>query len=84
MLFEIISLMRDTASHQAYVPSYMRQIAHEHAAFGVTDGALYAEFLASLVDVFANVLGSDWTDARAAAWARQSAALLGHLPQAPA
>ena len=83
MLFEIISLLQDNATNKQYVAGYMRQIADEHAAFGVTDTSLYAEFLASLVDVLAAVLGSDWTDAHAAAWTRQSEALLRHLPSGP-
>ncbi|SFQ29981.1 globin [Pseudomonas borbori] len=80
MLFEIISLLRDSAAGKPYVASYMQQIATEHAAFDVRDPALYREFMHSLADVQATLLGPDWSPAHAQAWDRQIAALLRHLP----
>jgi hemoglobin-like flavoprotein len=80
MLFEIISLLQDCASRKPHVCSYMRQIATDHVAFKVIDRALYAGFLAALVDEMSSLLGDDWTAPRAAAWARQSGVLLQSLP----
>lgn len=76
MCFEVIQLLRDTAEGKPYVPSYMSQVAHSHAEIKVTDPRLYDEFLAALVDVMARLMGEDWTEAHAAAWARQNAALM--------
>ncbi len=80
MVFEIISLILDAAAEKPYVASYMHQIASEHTAFKVTDSELYKEFLASLLDVLATLLDTDWTVAHAQAWTRQSATLLKGLP----
>lgn len=79
MLFEVLSLLQDSTSGKSYVPSYLQQIAAEHAAFGVHGSVPYREFLDSLVAVVARVVGDDWTQAHAAAWARQTAALVRHL-----
>lgn len=76
MCFEVIQLVRDTAEGKPYVPSYMSQVACSHAEIKVTDPRLYDEFLAALVDVMARLMGADWTEAHAAAWARQNAALM--------
>jgi hemoglobin-like flavoprotein len=80
MVFEIISLLLDSAAGKPYVAPYMHQIATEHAGFRVQDGALYSEFMAALMDVFADLLGPQWTSDCAQAWARQSARLLESLP----
>ncbi len=80
MVFEIISLLLDSAADKPYVASYMHQIASEHCAFKVDDSTLYAEFLASLADVLADLLGPQWSTAYAQAWERQSKRLLDSLP----
>ena len=82
MLFEVISLLTDTANGQPYVASYMHQIACDHVEFKVDDARLYQAFMAALVDVIAGLLDANWTEAHAQAWARQCQALLGHLPTA--
>lgn len=79
MLFEVLSLLQDCAAGRQHVASYAQQVDHDHRAFGVHGPALYAQFLAAVIDVLAQQLGSDWTPELAAAWARQSQALLQHL-----
>jgi len=83
MVFEIISLLLDSAAGKPYVASYMHQIASEHCTFKVEDATLYSEFMAALVDVLADLLGARWSPAYAHAWERQSKRLLESLP-APA
>jgi hemoglobin-like flavoprotein len=83
MVFEIISLLLDSAAGKPYVAPYMHQIASEHCAFKVEDATLYPEFMASLVDVLAGLLGTQWSPAYAQAWERQSRRLLDSLPTRP-
>lgn len=80
MVFEIISLLLDSAAGKPYVASYMHQIASEHCAFKVEDPTLYPELMASLVDVLATLIGAQWSPAYAQAWERQSSRLLDSLP----
>ena len=72
MVFEIVSLLLDLAQDKPYVPSYLRQISHEHAAFGVDNRLYYAEFLRALTDVMARLADQAWTPDHAAAWERQT------------
>lgn len=81
MLYEIICLLGDAATGQSYIGSYLHDIAEDHKRYAVFDASLYADFLAALVDVLAGLLGADWQPAHAAAWQRQSAQLLQHLPE---
>ena len=84
MVFEIISLLLDSAADKPYVASYMQQITREHCAFRVEDASLYAEFMAALVDVLASLVGTRWSLACAEAWGRQSNRLLTRPQLAPA
>lgn len=76
MLFEIISLLTDAAAGKPHVVPYMHQIVSDHMNFKVTGEALYRDFLAALMDVLADLLGSHWTDRHSQAWARQVDVLL--------
>lgn len=80
MVFELISLLLDSAAGKPYVAPYMQKIAADHAGFQVRDGALYTEFMAALVDVLAGLLGPHWNAVYARAWVRQSEHLLASLP----
>jgi hypothetical protein len=82
MFFEVIQLLRDSAEGKPYVLEYMHQIATEHADFHVNDHQLYEGFLVAVADVMAELLGAEWTPARALAWSRQSEVLLQGLPAA--
>ncbi len=79
MLFEILSLLVDCAAGRPHVAPYVQQVGHDHRAFGVGDPGLYGAFLAAVVEVLAEQLGDDWTPEIAAAWSRQTQALLQHL-----
>ena len=79
MLFEIVSLLQDCVVGRPHVSSYMQQLGHDHRSFGVHNPTLYAAFLAALSDVVEQQAGADWTPEHAAAWSRQSQALLRHL-----
>lgn len=81
MLFEIISLLCDSAAGKSYVPDYMQQIANEHMAFQVSGQQLYADFLDALNDTLAALMGDDWSPAHEQAWRRQTAKLVSYLPQ---
>jgi len=76
MLFEATCLVMDSANGLPYVDAYVQQIVSEHAAFDVTETALYAEFFSAMRDELMQLIGDDWTDARAAAWDRQISALI--------
>lgn len=81
MLFEIISLLRDSAADKSYVPGYMQQIASEHLAFQVSGQQLYADFLNALHETLAALAGDDWSPAHEQAWRRQITRLVSYLPQ---
>lgn len=80
MLFEIISLLCDSAADKSYVPGYMQQIANEHMAFQVNGQQLYADFLNALNDTLAALMGDDWSPEHEQAWGRQINRLLSYIP----
>ncbi|VVQ15864.1 globin [Pseudomonas fluorescens] len=81
MLFEIISLLRDSAADKSYVPGYMQQIANEHLALQVNEQQLYTDFLNALNDTLAALMDDDWSPAHEQAWRRQITRLVSYLPQ---
>ena len=80
MVFEIISLILDQAAGEAYVASYMHQIATEHSGFDVRDPEHYKAFLTALVDTLAQLAGNEWNAEFQTAWSRQCACLLDRIP----
>ena len=68
MLDEVINVFLDLAGAQTYAPSLMLAEQTNHDQLGVPP-SVFITFFDTTVRTFADLLGPDWTPARAAAWA---------------
>jgi len=82
MVFEMLSVLQDSADAKPYVDGYLRDLVSGHKAFGVQGLRLYADLLQALTDTVNDRLTGHGSAAQAAAWARQTRALVERIRSA--
>lgn len=79
MVFEMLSVLQDCAEGKPYVDGYLRDLVNGHKGFGVRGQQVYADVLQVLADIVNDRLAGHGSASQAAAWARQTQALLDRI-----